>query len=128
MTLTMYDIAITPLLRGLHNVSHLLHKAEASSIPTEKLLASRLHPTMQPLPYQIQRLSDSAKGAVVRLTGVAPTAMEDNEKTMEELHERIAKTIKVLEGVKAGDLEGSDEKEIVLKVSGPVISRIRSEK
>lgn len=45
-------------------------------------------------------MSDSSKGFAVRVAKTEPVAFEDNEKTFAELQERIAKTVKFLEGVK----------------------------
>lgn len=45
-------------------------------------------------------MSDSSKGFAVRVAKIEPVAFEDNEKTFAELQERIAKTIRFLEGVK----------------------------
>jgi hypothetical protein len=47
----------------------------------------------------VQRVSDTSKGVAVRVGKVEPVAFEDNEKTFPELQERIAKTIKFLQGV-----------------------------
>lgn len=41
--------------------------------------------------------------------------MEDNEKTIEDLQARIAKTIKVLEGVKESDMVDAEGVEVIIK-------------
>ena len=48
----------------------------------------------------VQRVSDTAKGVAQRIGGIAPVALEDNEKTFPDLFNRIQKTIDILEGVK----------------------------
>jgi len=64
----------------------------------------------------VQIASDIAKGAVARLAGLTPPAFEDNEKTFEELQGRIAKTLEFIRSVKPEQLEGDDERPIVVKM------------
>jgi hypothetical protein len=52
----------------------------------------------------VQRVSDTSKGVAVRVGKLEPVAFEDNEKTFPELQERIAKTIKFLQGVDVSSL------------------------
>ncbi|KAI4192223.1 MAG: hypothetical protein LQ346_004402 [Caloplaca aetnensis] len=115
MPITLYQLTIPPFIRGLENLSHILSKASSSpTTPASKLLAARLHPTMQGLPYQIQRVSDTAKGAAVRVAGLEPISMPDTETTFEELQIRIASTIDILKRVKEDDMEGKEEQEVII--------------
>ena len=65
MSLSIYDVAITPLLAGLSTLSRYLDKAEAyaaeNKIDPAVLAGARLAPDMLPLAGQVQRASDSAK-------------------------------------------------------------------
>jgi hypothetical protein len=70
---------------------------------------------MLPLSGQIQRASDSAKGAMGRFSGQTPPAMPDTETTIAELRMRIAKTIDYVKSVPAEAIDGSEERDIVLK-------------
>ena len=103
---TLYETTITVFIRQLQILSKLLnhgvaHAADSSNAATEQsLVDARLIADMQTLAYQIQRVSDSSKGFAVRVAKVETVAFEDNEKTFPELQERIAKTIRFLEGVK----------------------------
>lgn len=103
---TLYETTITVFIRQLQILSTLLnhgiaHAADSSNAVTEQsLVDARLISDMQTLAYQIQRVSDSSKGFAVRVAKMEPVAFEDDEKTFAELQERIAKTIKFLEGVK----------------------------
>lgn len=106
-----------PFIRGLENLSHILTKGSSAgpTIPASQLLSARLHPDMQGLAYQIQRVSDITKGAVVRVAGLDPVAMADTETTFEELQERIARTLELLKRVKEEDMEGKEEQEVIIK-------------
>jgi len=64
---------------------------------------------------QIQLAGDSAKGAMARLSGGAPPAMPDTETTIDQLRVRIAATIDCVKSVPAEGVDGSEEKDIVLK-------------
>lgn len=71
---------------------------------------------MASLPFQIQRVSDAAKGAAARVAGVEVVAMPDNETTFEELQARIQKTIDLLKTVSEDSMDGKEDKEIVVKL------------
>jgi hypothetical protein len=66
----------------------------------------------------VQIACDSAKGAVARLAGGEIPKHEDTEKTFGELQERIARTLAFIATVKAAQIDGSEEKTIVLKLRG----------
>jgi len=118
---TLYETTITVFIRQLQILSKLLnhgvaHAADSSNAATEQsLVDARLIADMQTLAYQIQRVSDSSKGFAVRVAKVEPVAFEDNEKTFPELQERIAKTIRFLEGVKEEDINANENSEVTLK-------------
>ena len=119
MALSIYDVTIPALIRGFNNLSAILAKAEADAMATgidpNVYLQARLAPDMFPLTAQVQRASDTAKGCVVRLGAVEPVSFADTETTFPELEERIAKTVSLLRGVKAADLEGAAEHRVEMK-------------
>ena len=113
MSLSLYDITIPTFIRNLKIISSLMTKALAHTSNDENpLLASRLIADMQPFPYQIQRISDTAKGLAVRVAKVPTEAWADDETTFEQLQARIAKTIAFLEKVDPKSMEGVDDEEV----------------
>jgi hypothetical protein len=118
MSVSMFKLSVPVFIRGLNVLAGLLDKAEShaakQNIPLESLFNARLAPDMLPLSAQIQRVSDTSKNTIGRLTGVAAPSFADDEKNFSELRERIAKTIAYLETVKPSDLEGSDVREITV--------------
>jgi hypothetical protein len=64
------------------------------------------------LSKQVQIACDIAKNSAARLAGMEPPRFEDNEKTIEELRARIARTIDYLKSIPAAALEGSEERDI----------------
>ena len=125
MAISMYLVSAPRFANTLKNLSVILDKAQAH-VEAKKLDAAafttyRLFPDMFPLTRQIQAACDSAKGAVARLAGVEVPKHEDTEQTFADLKARIAKTIDFLDSVKAAQVDGSEEKEVVLKMrSGEV--------
>lgn len=115
MPLTLYEISIPVFITNLKNLSKFLEKGRLHASSNESaLIEAKLIADMGGLPYQIQRVSDTAKGVAVRAGGVAPVSLPDNETTFPQLQERIQKTIDILEGIKEETMNASEEKEIVL--------------
>lgn len=112
---SLYEITVPVFTRGLRNLDHLLAKAADSGIDEAALVEARLAPDMLPLPRQVQIACDSAKLAVTRLAQLEPAAMPDEETTIAELRERIAKTIAYIGTADAAAFEGREGTEIVLK-------------
>jgi len=122
MSLTMYECSIPVFLRYLNNLSALLKKgtsyASEKEIEYSILVNARLYPNMLPLSRQVQIACDVTKGAAARLSGVEPPKHEDKETTFEELQDRIAKTKTFLESIDEADINGTEDKEILLQ-AGP---------
>lgn len=117
MTLGLYDITIPPFIHGLKALSAILEKGRLHASADEaSLIESRLIADMGALPFQIQRISDTAKGCAVRVGKAEPVPMEDNETTFPELRARIVKTIEVLENVDPKSMDGMEDAEVVMKL------------
>lgn len=118
MSLSMYDASLPVFARALGILDQILTKAEAfaaeKGIDPASLIEARLIEDMDPLRCQVQRASDSAKGAAARLAGTEIPSYPDTEVTFAELHERIAKTIAYVESVTRDQIEGTEEKEIII--------------
>jgi hypothetical protein len=122
----MYQACVPVLVRTFNNLAAILTKAEADAaarkIEPSVFLAARLAPDMHPLSRQVQIASDAAKGGVARLAGIEPPSFPDTETTFAELQERIRKTVDFVQSVKAAQIDGSEEKPILLKFPGGEIS------
>lgn len=124
MTFSIYTALIPPAKHILENQSKILCKvtafAEAQHIEPATILAARLAPDMFPLSRQIQIACDTVKKGAARLAGVEAPVFDDNESTIPELQERIAKTIAFLESIHESDFVGAEKR--VLKIPmGPEI-------
>ena len=119
MTISMYQASVPRFVNILGNLSNILDKAQvhvdAKKLDTATLTTYRLFPDMLPMTKQVQIACDTAKGAVARLAGVEIPVYEDNEKTLADLRSRIAKTIAFLQTVTPGQIDGTEDKGIVIK-------------
>ena len=116
MTISMYQASAPLFLRMFGNMNQWLDMAvDKKGAGAEDLLGAKLAPDMLPLLAQFQRASDTSKGAIARLAGVEAPAMPDNEKTIAEVRQRIAKTVDFIKSVPQSKVDGSEEKEIILK-------------
>jgi uncharacterized protein len=120
MTISMFQASAPRFVNSLKNLSAILDKAaahaEAKKIDPAVLLASRLYPDMLPLVRQVQIASDAAKGPVARLANVEVPKYEDTEETIADLQQRLAKTIDFVSSVKPAQIDGSEDKDIHLKL------------
>ncbi|QOZ85578.1 MULTISPECIES: DUF1993 domain-containing protein [Chromobacterium] len=125
MSVSMYQASVPVLIRGLSNLSAILVKAAADAaarnIAPDVLLNARLAPDMFALTRQVQIASDSAKGCAARLAGVEVPSYADDEASFADLQQRIAKTVAFLQGFNAAQIDGSEAREVVLKVRGDEI-------
>jgi hypothetical protein len=116
----MYQASAPRFARMLRNLSAMLGKAqahcEAKKLDAAALTGYRLYPDMFPFTRQVQIACDQAKGALARLAGVEPPKHEDTEQTFAELQARIAKALDFVESLKSTQVDGSETREIVLKL------------
>ena len=81
---------------------------------------AKLIDDVQPLKFQVQFASNSAKAVLHRVAGHEWVTMEDNETTMDQLKDRVARTLKVLRDAegKQADFEGKEQMEVTVPVPG----------
>ena len=119
MTISMYQASVPRFVNILGNLSGILDKAQAFAaarkVDDTVLTAYRLYPDMLPMTKQVQIACDAAKGVVARLAGVDIPVHEDTEKTLADLKARIARTIAFIQTVTPAQIDGTEEKEIVIK-------------
>jgi len=122
MKISMYQASAPRFANALTNLSAILDKAqahaEAKKLDPAVLGGLRLIADMFPLSRQVQIACDTAKGAVARLAGVDIPKHEDTEQTVAELKARIARTLEFLGSVPASKIDGSEDREVVLKMRG----------
>jgi hypothetical protein len=123
MSISMYKASVPTFIHILTNLSVVLKKgaayAESKRFDESVLINARLAPDMFPLARQVQIATDNAKGGAARLAGMEVPSFPDTETTFAELQTRIEKIIAFLKTVPADKVNGSEERDINLKV-GPM--------
>jgi len=116
MKITVQAVTADVFTHSLTSLSSLLEKglahATAKKFDPSVLVNARLAPDMFPLSRQVQIACDVAKNGTARLAGLEPPRFEDNEKTLEELRARIARTIDYIKGVPVSAFEGAEDRDI----------------
>jgi hypothetical protein len=122
MSFSMYQAAVPPVLQILGSISTILDKAAAHcaarKIDPAALLTFRLSPDMFPLSRQVQIMTDQAKGMAARLAGVEVPSYADTEATFDDLKARVAKVTAYVKGFTPAQIDGSEDKPIVIKAGG----------
>ncbi|CAH2600443.1 conserved protein of unknown function [Rhodovastum atsumiense] len=118
MPVSMYQASIPLFRQLLQALSDVLDKgaafAAAKGIDPLVLTGARLAPDMFPLSRQVQIACDMARMAGSRLSGQVPENWPDEERSFEELKERIARTLAFLDSIPAGQIDGSEDREITV--------------
>lgn len=120
MTISMYSASAPMFTRTLTALGAVLGKgaafAEARKIDPSVLLQARLAPDMFPLTRQVQIASDTVKGCVARLSGAEAPSWADTEASFPELQARVARTVEFVAGFSPEQIDGAEERPIVLKL------------
>ena len=120
MGISMYSAAVPMMKTLLAALSAVLQKAadhaKAKGFDEAVLVNARLAPDMFALAKQVQIATDMAKGGAARLAGVEIPTFVDDETTIEALQGRIAKTIAFIDSLTPAQIDGTEGKEIVLKM------------
>lgn len=114
----MIYAAIRQMAQMLTNLNTFLDAgaklAEEKSFEVVTLLNARLAPDMFHLIRQVQGSADSAKFTAARLAGREAPSDPDTESTLNELKDRVTKTIAYLNSFQESDFEGAAERPIQL--------------
>jgi len=109
-----YEASIPAFINTLTNIKNMLEKAAAEKDEAE-LIDARLAPDMFALARQVQIVSDTAKGAAARLSGLESPPMPDTETSFAELKTRCDNTIAFLQSVDRAAIDAGIDREIEIK-------------
>src|SRR5574338_327473 len=122
MQISMYQASVPRLANLLENLSSILDKTQAhvdaGKIDLTALMDCRLAPDMYPFSKQVQIACDKARSVVARLAGMEVPFYEDDEKTLAELKMRIARSVAFIRSVPADRIDGTEDDDIALPVTG----------
>ena len=112
MPVSMYTVSIPIFIQHLNGLNAVLDKAAtwaaARKVNEADLLNMRLSPDMFNLTRQVQAATDHA----ARLAGKELLKFTNDETTIAQLKDRIAKTIDYLKSVKQSEIDGTEDKDI----------------
>jgi hypothetical protein len=118
MSITMHSASAPIFLRTFSAMLVWLDKAqahaEARKFDPNNYLTLRLAPDMLPFTRQIQIATDGVKGCMARLAGQEVPKWDDTEATLDDLRARIRKAMAYVESFSAAQIDGTEDKEIVL--------------
>ncbi|HSW21080.1 MAG TPA: DUF1993 domain-containing protein [Ramlibacter sp.] len=127
MSITMSSASLPLFKHMLGNLGHFLDKAqahaEARKFDPIALTQYRLAPDMLPFTRQVQIACDAAKFGVARIAGVEAPRYEDTETTLPDLKARVEKTLGWIATVKAEQLDGTEDKDVIFPVGRDGSSR-----
>jgi hypothetical protein len=107
---------ITQFGRMLRNLDQWIARAEGfakdKDFPPDVLAQARLAPDQYELIKQVQSACDAAKYAAAYMSGQTAPSHPDTEQTIAELRARIQKCVGYLDGFKAADFTGGEERRV----------------
>jgi hypothetical protein len=116
----MYTISIPIFIQHLNGLDTVLDKAAAwataRKVNEADLLNMRLSPDMFNLARQVRVATDHAANAAGRLAGKELLKLANDETTLAQLKDRIAKTIEYLKSVKQSE-NGTEDKDITITLA-----------
>ena len=120
MSISVYDQSIARMSHMLQNLDKIVSKAEsysqANGIEPSALLQARLFPTMRNFIFQIQVVTDVAKGCAARLSGTEGPKWDDDEESFADVHARIKKALDFLATFKPEHFEDSETRDLEIKL------------
>lgn len=118
MTISMHSASAPIFTRLLGSMLVWLDKAqahaEARKFEPNNYLGLRLAPDMLPLVKQVQIASDAAKSCMARLAGQDVPKWDDTEVSLDDLRARVRKTLAYVQSFQPGQIDGSEEREVVV--------------
>lgn len=118
----MYADLIRQFQKSLGNLDAILAKATANAemrgFPVDNFIGMRLAPDMLPFWRQVTIACDGIKGAAAIYSQVEAPKFEDNETTVAQLRERIAKTLAFVDSIPGNQL-GEIASDQIVKIPFP---------
>ena len=125
MSFSLHATAVGTFTGMLGSLSKILDKAADHAATegwaAEKLPEARLAPDMFSLTKQVQNACDHAKNAMARLAGQEPPRFADEEQTITDLKDRIARCLAFVESVPASAFEGAEDRQVVIPLFNDLV-------
>jgi len=122
MQISMHQVAVVRLAKLLENLSGLLAKAkahvDAGHVDMDALMNDRLIADMYPFSKQVQIACDKARSVTARLAGLEVPGYVDDETTLAQLQQRIARSVEFMRSIPPERIDGTEDKIVELPVTG----------
>lgn len=116
MAVSLYNASVPVMLQMLGGVSGALDKAAAhcaeKKIEPAAILTARLYPNMYMFQKQVQVASDWARNTAGRLAGTEIPKIADDEKTFEDLKNRISQSVDFLRSVDEAAVDSAADRDV----------------
>ena len=102
--ISLSQIVIPTFTKGLRTLDHIINRAEQHAQehgldPDTEYPDARLIDNMNPFTFQVQNATTAVRKTLSRLTGEDIEAWKDDQRTIADLHTRIALALSLLESV-----------------------------
>jgi uncharacterized protein len=122
MKISMHAMTAGSFVPMLESLSAILDKGSAHAKNSARdVMNARLAPDMYTLTRQVQLACDHAKDCVAALTGRAPPAFADDQRTLDDLKRRIASTVDYVNGAGAIAFEGAEERDCSISIPNNMV-------
>jgi hypothetical protein len=116
---SMHQITVPLFIKHLNGLAGCIKKAQAlyaeKKYDETTLLVYRFYPDMFSFTRQVQAATAHALACTAGLAGVEAPKMEDNEKSLADLLQRIEKTNAWLKTIGAQQVDGQEERSVTVK-------------
>jgi hypothetical protein len=131
MSISLSSASLPVFKTALSNLAYCLKKAEANAterkFSPEVLVGLRLAPDMLPLASQVRIACDAAKNGTARVSGLEAPKFADDETTLAQLQERVAKTLAWLDTVPADAFDGREEQDVTFPIGQDATRTMKAE-
>jgi uncharacterized protein len=122
MMISMHTMAVDSFAPMLESLAAVLDNGAAHAADTRlDLMEARLAPDMFTLGRQVQMACDYASGGVSRLTGKEPPHFENDEKTIDDLKTRIARTVDHVRSADAAAFVGAEDRDCSVPIPNDMV-------
>jgi uncharacterized protein len=112
MRISMQTMAVDSFVPMLESLSAILDKGAVYAKSSKlELVNARLAPDMFTLAQQVQLACDHASDCVSRLTGRNPSPVENHERSLDDLRDRIGNAVRYLELSEEGAFDGAEDRD-----------------
>lgn len=131
MSITLSSATLPVFQTALSNLAYCLKKAESNAVARnfspEVLVGLRLAPDMLPLASQVRIACDAVKNGTARVSGLEAPKFADDETTLAQLQERIAKTLAWLATVPTDAFDGRETQDVTFPIGKEVTRTMKAE-